>query len=142
MPDEFLQEGLDIWYKAKVLREFLVCGLDQTKLEILEISEVIKKPWHVRYLSDYPNRTTSFDMFSIDTAYVDGDSLRMNGLNMTSSNVIIEVQCNLGKYKKKVTLNRQTPKELWDYAWEIRSDVRKMIRQKYPDYGKRSKDDK
>lgn len=78
LPDEFLQDGLDIWYKAKVLREYLVCGLDATELKILEISEVIEKPWHVRFLSDYTQRTTSFDGFSIDTAYVDGDSLRLH----------------------------------------------------------------
>jgi len=78
LPNEFLEEGLDVWYKAKVLREYLLCGLEGTKIEILEFSEVIKKPWHVRYLSDYPNRTTSYDMFSIDTVFVDGDSLRMH----------------------------------------------------------------
>ena len=65
LPDEFLQDGLDIWYKAKVLREYLVCGLDATELKILEISEVIEKPWHVRFLSDYPGRTTSFDGFAL-----------------------------------------------------------------------------
>jgi len=78
LPDEFLQEGLNIWYKAKVLREYIVCGLDSRELKILEISEVIEKPWHVRYLSDYPFRNTSFDVFTIDTSYIDGDSLRLN----------------------------------------------------------------
>ncbi|MCK5821494.1 MAG: hypothetical protein KAH17_06395 [Bacteroidales bacterium] len=78
LPEEFLKEGLDIWYKAKVLREYLNCGLVGGQLKILEINDVIKKPWHVRYLSDYKDRTTSVDGFSIDTVYVDGDSLRLH----------------------------------------------------------------
>ena len=32
----------------------------------------------LRYLSEYPGRETSLDMFSVDSVFIDGDSLKMN----------------------------------------------------------------
>lgn len=34
--------------------------------------------WTARYLNDYPDRETSMDAFSMDSVYVDGDSLRLH----------------------------------------------------------------
>lgn len=78
MPEEFLVDGLDVWFKGKELREYYACGLSSITYKIYEIREVMEKPWEVRPLDDYPDYNTSFDMFFIDSAYVDGDSLRID----------------------------------------------------------------
>jgi len=73
---EFMVDGLDVWFKASDLNGTFMCGLAGNKYSIKEISELRKKPWEVRYLSDYPGRETSMDMFSLDSVYIDGDSIR------------------------------------------------------------------
>ena len=77
MPEEFLVDGLDIWFKGKELREYFGCGLQGSSFKIFEIKEVVEKPWQVRFLSDYPNRETSMDLFSLDSIYVEGDSIHI-----------------------------------------------------------------
>ncbi len=78
IPVGFEVEGLDVWFKGQELNETYSCGLGQTQYSTYEFEELIEKPWQVRHLSDYPLRETSYDMFSIDSSYVDGDSLRLH----------------------------------------------------------------
>lgn len=74
---EFKKDGLDIWFKANYTRDYYRCGLAQSAYKIIKMNEVIEKPWKVRFLSDYPGRETSMDMFYLDSVFVDQDSLRM-----------------------------------------------------------------
>jgi hypothetical protein len=77
IPSELEIDGLDIWLKGVVEDDSFSCGLGGTSYPVFNISEAVQKPWRTRYLSDYPDRNTSMDMFTIDTVYVDGDSLRI-----------------------------------------------------------------
>ncbi len=78
MPMEFLNHGMDVWYNGKELKEYYSCGLAPNTYKIYEIREVVEKPWRVRFLSDYPMRETSYDMFGIDTIFIEGDSLKLH----------------------------------------------------------------
>ena len=78
MPEDYLVDGLNVWFKGKELREYYACGLSADTYKIYEVEEVKEKPWRARDLDDYPDYETSWDGFSIDSAYVDGDSLRLH----------------------------------------------------------------
>ncbi len=77
LEEEFMIDGLDVWFKGKVLDENYACGRGQTEYAIQEISKMIVKPWKARCLSSYPDRKTSMDAFSMDSVYVEGDSLHL-----------------------------------------------------------------
>jgi hypothetical protein len=78
LDEEFMVDGLDVWFKANDIDETFTCGLGGTQFAIKEISQMKEKPWKVRYLSDYPGRETSMDMFTLDSVFIDGDSLRLH----------------------------------------------------------------
>ncbi len=77
-PEDLYIDGLDVWFKANDLSETFSCGLSQTQYKVKEIREIYQKPWNLRFLSDYPGRETSFDMFSLDSAYISNDSLYLH----------------------------------------------------------------
>lgn len=69
LDEEFKIDGLNVWFRYDDLDETYTCGLGATEFETLELGEIINKPWEVRFLSDYPLRETSYDMFTIDTIF-------------------------------------------------------------------------
>ena len=75
--ERFMVNGLNVLFKADPEDEVFMCGLGGATYGIITVKEMKEKPWEVRYLSDYPGRQTSMDMFSMDSVYIDGDSLRM-----------------------------------------------------------------
>lgn len=75
--EDFKVDNLDVWFKADDVDETFSCGLGQTEFATLKLDEIVAKPWEVRFLSDYPKYDKSFDNFSLDTAFIEGDSLKM-----------------------------------------------------------------
>lgn len=78
LPKRYQVDGLDVWFKANTLAETFKCGLAQEQFQIKEMLNITEKPWMVRFLNDYPGRETSLDGFSMDSAFIDGDSLRLH----------------------------------------------------------------
>ena len=78
LPDAFKVDNLEVWIKTKEVDDVYNCGLGQIQYATLEIRQIIEKPDQVRFLSDYPGRETSMDLFSIDSVIIDGDTLRMH----------------------------------------------------------------
>lgn len=78
LPEGFQVDGLDVWFKSDESKDSFICGLGATVYEVKKIRNITEKPWALRFLSDYPGRETSMDMFNLDTVYIENDSLHMH----------------------------------------------------------------
>lgn len=78
LKDEFKVDGLDIWMRGKLLDETFTCGLAQNRYDVFEAERMLKKPWEARFLSNYTGRETSMDGFSMDSVYIEGDSIHFH----------------------------------------------------------------
>jgi len=78
LEEKFKHDGLEVLFKGSDLDETFSCGLSQTMYKVKKIDDMIEKPWKVKFLSDYPGRELSMDMYSLDSVQLVGDSLKLH----------------------------------------------------------------